>query len=61
MPLKGGKANIGANIKELEQHGSRPRSHKQIVAIALDVARRSGAAIPKKRGPKPHKVSVGWE
>lgn len=47
MPLKGGGAkNIGSNIKELEQHGTQPRSHKQIVAIALDVARKSGAKIP---------------
>jgi hypothetical protein len=49
MPLLAGKKNIGRNIKELEQHGSRPRSHKQILAIVLDVARRSGANIPKKR------------
>lgn len=42
MPLKRGKSRkvISENIRELEEHGSRPRSHKQIVAIALDVARR---------------------
>lgn len=51
MPLKRGAKNIGANIKELEEHGARPRSHKQIVAIALDVARKSGANIkPPKKG-----------
>jgi hypothetical protein len=38
MPLLPGKKNIGRNIKELEQHGSRPRSHEQIVAIALHTA-----------------------
>lgn len=40
MPLLPGKANIGANIKELTEHGSRPRSHEQIVAIAMANARR---------------------
>ncbi len=35
MPLLKGKKNIGRNITELEEHGSRPRSHKQILAIAL--------------------------
>lgn len=49
MPLKSGKENIGANIKELEQHGTRPRSHKQIVAIALSVARKSGDDVPEKK------------
>lgn len=46
MPLKPGKANIGSNIRELEAHGTRPRSHKQIVAIALSEARKTGAKIP---------------
>lgn len=32
MPLT---KDVGANIRELEQHGTRPRSMKQIVAIAL--------------------------
>jgi len=40
MPLKPGKANIGANIKELTENGSKPRPHKQIVAIALSEARK---------------------
>lgn len=38
MPLLSGKKNIGRNIKELEEHGSRPRSRKQILAIALSKA-----------------------
>lgn len=37
MPLKSGKKNIGANIKELKRSG---RPHKQAVAIALQHARR---------------------
>lgn len=32
MPLTG---NVSADISELTHHGSRPRSHRQIVAIAL--------------------------
>jgi len=39
MPLKYGKKNIGSNIKELEEHGTRKRSKKQIIAIALNVAK----------------------
>lgn len=39
MPLKKGVKNIGSNIKELEEHGTRKRSKKQIVAIALHVAK----------------------
>lgn len=38
MPLLPGKKNIGANITELKEHGSRPRSNKQILAIALRAA-----------------------
>jgi hypothetical protein len=51
VPLLPGKANIGKNITELEQHGTRPRSHQQILAIALSQARKTGANIPppKKR------------
>lgn len=52
MPLKPGKSNIGPNIRELEQHGTRPRGHKQIVAIALSEARRTGADIPKPKSGK---------
>lgn len=38
MPLLPGKKNIGRNITELEEHGSRPRKHNQILAIALHEA-----------------------
>jgi len=50
MPLLPGKKNIGRNIKELDSSGKRP--HKQDVAIALSVARKSGADISKKSGSK---------
>lgn len=46
MPLLPGKNNIGKNIGELEASG---RPKKQSIAIALDVARKSGTKIPKKR------------
>ena len=49
MPLFGGKENIGRNIRELTEHGKRPRSHAQIVAIALSKARDTGANIPKPK------------
>jgi hypothetical protein len=45
MPLLGGKKNIGKNIKTEEKHG-KPKD--QAIAIALDVARKSGAKIKKK-------------
>jgi len=45
MPLLPGKKNIGRNIKT-EMVAGKP--HKQAVAIALDVARRSGAKITAK-------------
>lgn len=35
MPLTG---SVSANIHELTHHGSRPRSHEQIVAIAMHAA-----------------------
>ena len=50
MPLQLGKAGIGPNIKELEEHGTPPRSHQQIVAIALSQARKTGAKIPEQDG-----------
>jgi hypothetical protein len=37
MPLG---SNVSANIHELYHHGRRPRSRKQIIAIALNAARR---------------------
>jgi len=45
MPLKKGtsKSVIGSNIKEEEK--THPK--KQAIAIALSVARKSGAKIPK--------------
>lgn len=43
MPLERGSSRetISRNIHELAHHGSRRRSHRQIVAIALNEARRS--------------------
>jgi hypothetical protein len=55
MPLRSGKQNIGYNIKELETNGSRPRSHKQIVAIALHQAydkKKPGNKLKKPIGRK---------
>lgn len=46
MPLLKGKKNVGRNIKELESTGREP---KQVIAIALNVARKSGAKIPKNK------------
>ena len=46
MPLLKGKENVGKNIKVEIAHG---KPHKQAVAIALDVARRGSAEIPRKR------------
>lgn len=47
MPLKKGKKNIGSNIKTEMEHG---KPQKQAIAIALNVARKGGAKIPKKKG-----------
>ncbi len=48
MPLKksGSKKAISSNIKTEMEHG---RSQKQSVAIALNVARKAGKSIPKKK------------
>lgn len=48
MPLYKGSSRetVGRNIKTEQAHG---KSHKQSVAIALNVARKSGANIPKKK------------
>lgn len=43
MPLLPGKSNIGHNI-QAETDAGKPR--KQAIAIALSVARKSGAKIP---------------
>ena len=56
MPLPGGKKNIGRNIAHEESKG---KPHRQAVAIALDVARRSGADIPTPRGKKPKRSKRG--
>lgn len=44
MPLKSGKKNIGKNIKE--EMKTKPKS--QAIAIALNVARKSGVKIKNK-------------
>jgi len=48
MPLikSKSKENIGRNI-EKEKAAGKPK--KQAIAIALDVARKAGAKIPKKK------------
>lgn len=46
MPLLKGKKNIGKNIETEQAAG---KKHKQAVAISLNVARKSGAKIPKKK------------
>ncbi len=46
MPLLKGKKNIGHNIKEEEEKAG--KEPKQAIAIALNVARKGGAKIPKK-------------
>ncbi|HUP05452.1 MAG TPA: hypothetical protein VMU19_15745 [Bryobacteraceae bacterium] len=55
MPLKPGSSRkvISENIDELTHHGSRPRSHEQIVAIALhnaDKYRRANGGIVSRDG-----------
>lgn len=49
MPLVKGKSkeSVSKNIST-EMHSGKPRA--QSIAIALDVARRSGAKITKKKG-----------
>lgn len=51
MPLKKGKSqkDVSTNIKTELASG---KKQSQAVAIALDVARRSGAKIPKKSDKK---------
>lgn len=46
MPLLKGKKNIGKNIKELESSGKKP---KQAIAIAIEVAKKSGSKTLKKK------------
>lgn len=47
MPLNksGSKKSVGENIKTEEAAGKKP---KQAIAIALNVARKGGAKIPRK-------------
>ena len=47
MPLLRGRENIGRNIKEMIAAGH-PKD--QAVAAALDMARKGGAKIAKRRG-----------
>lgn len=49
MPLikSAAKKNIGKNIK-IEENAGKPQ--KQAVAIALNVARKAGGKIPKRKG-----------
>lgn len=51
MPLEPGRSQaiISRNIHELTHFGSRPRSHQQIVAIALANARRTSGKKKKKK------------
>lgn len=51
MPLSKGKskASISKNIKTEMEHG---KPQKQAVAIALNVARKAGAKIPKPKKKK---------
>ncbi|HEV2010571.1 MAG TPA: hypothetical protein VGS17_06035 [Candidatus Limnocylindria bacterium] len=45
-----GGSDVSANIHELVHHGSKKRSHKQIVAIALAQSRRAKSAKRGRRG-----------
>lgn len=49
MPLIKSKSRkaVGENIKRLTREG---KSRDQAIAIALDIARKSGAKISKKKG-----------
>ena len=51
MPLVKGKSkkSISKNIKTEMEHG---KPQKQSIAIALNVARKAGAKIPKKKKAK---------
>ena len=46
MPLG---SNVSANIHELVHHGKRPRSRRQIIAIAMSAARRAKRGGRRKR------------
>ena len=46
MPLKRGKKNIGANIREMKAAG---KPHDVAVAASLNQAHKSGVKIPRKK------------
>lgn len=50
MPLEPGsdRKTISRNIHELTHHGSRPRSHRQVIAIALHEADKYKKASDRK-------------
>lgn len=56
MPLFGGKENIGRNIATEEAAG---KPKRQALAIALNVARKSGAKIRRPGTPRPFKQRYG--
>lgn len=69
MPLKRGKsqATISANIREFHggatyartrEKSGKKRADDQAVAAALNVARKSGARIPRRREPNPFAGAV---
>jgi len=52
MPLG---ADVGANIRHLKEKNKgkkKKRSRKQIIAIALDAARKAGGKVSPKKGRK---------
>jgi hypothetical protein len=53
-----GTTDVGANIKELRDNGSKPRGEKQILAIALSQARKAGADIPPPKKNAGRKLRV---
>jgi hypothetical protein len=57
MPLdqSGSQASIGINVQREEQAG---KPHAQAVAIALDVARRNGARIPRRDHSSQKRIGV---
>lgn len=54
-----GTRDVGSNIKELREHGSRPRSRDQILAIALSEARKAGNSDVKPAPKKKHALPKG--
>lgn len=54
MPLVPGNNQkaISQNIRELTLHGTKQRPRKQIIAIALSEARRTGGGAPAPKGSR---------